>query len=168
MKIAVENWEAYNEGLLMMKWFNIEETSIEEIEKYSIAFNNRNDIKCDKVELFVADFEDEHDFFNEGCESVQKAYEYTELVQGLDNEDIKKVSFLIYEGLEIEDAIEKIDNVMMYEDMDLTELAESFVEDGMYGEIPDAIQCYIDYESMARDLRYDYIEFNGDLFARNY
>jgi len=120
------------------------------------------------VELFIADFKDEHGFFNEGCESVQKAYEYTELVQGLADEDIKKVSFLIYEGFEIEDAIEKIDDVMMYEDMDLTELAESFVEEGMYGEIPDAIQYYIDYEAIGRDLQYDYIEFGGDLFARNY
>jgi hypothetical protein len=37
-------------------------------------------------------------------------------------------------------------------------LAEQFVEEGLYGEIPKALQYYIDYEAIARDLGMDYSE----------
>lgn len=40
----------------------------------------------------------------------------------------------------------------------LKELAEQFVDDGLYGEIPAAIAFCIDYEAMARDLACDYAE----------
>ena len=33
-----------------------------------------------------------------------------------------------------------------------------FVDEGLYGEIPDSLQFYIDYEAMARDLGMDYSE----------
>lgn len=35
-------------------------------------------------------------------------------------------------------------------------MAEQFVEEGLYGEIPKALQYYIDYEAIARDLAVDY------------
>lgn len=40
----------------------------------------------------------------------------------------------------------------------LKELAEQFVDDGLYGEIPESLQFYIDYEAIARDLAADYSE----------
>lgn len=38
----------------------------------------------------------------------------------------------------------------------LRELAEQFVEEGLYGEIPESLQFYIDYDAIARDLAMDY------------
>jgi len=40
----------------------------------------------------------------------------------------------------------------------LKELAEQFVDEGLYGEIPQSLQYYIDTTAMARDLAVDYSE----------
>jgi len=40
----------------------------------------------------------------------------------------------------------------------LRDLAELFVDDGLYGPIPTAVQFYIDYDAMARDLAVDFSE----------
>jgi len=41
---------------------------------------------------------------------------------------------------------------------DPKELAEHFVDEGFYGEIPESLQFYIDYDAIARDLAVDYSE----------
>jgi len=40
----------------------------------------------------------------------------------------------------------------------LKDLAEQFVDEGLFGDIPDHLEFYIDYEAIARDLRVDYSE----------
>lgn len=41
-----------------------------------------------------------------------------------------------------------------YPDMTLADVAEELVSDGSFGEIPEAIMFYIDYDAIARDLGY--------------
>ncbi len=53
------------------------------------------------------------------------------------------------------DAPDQFD-IDLYQLDSLKELAEQFVEEGLYGEIPQALQYYIDYEAIARDLKMDY------------
>ena len=48
--------------------------------------------------------------------------------------------------------------VDIYELDSMKELAEQFVDDGLYGLIPESLACYIDYEAMARDLSVEYSE----------
>ena len=40
----------------------------------------------------------------------------------------------------------------------LRALAEQFVEEGLFGDIPAHLETYIDYDAMARDLAFDYAE----------
>lgn len=40
----------------------------------------------------------------------------------------------------------------------MRDLAEQFVEDGLFGDIPEPLQSYIDYEAIARDLSVDYAQ----------
>jgi len=40
----------------------------------------------------------------------------------------------------------------------LRELAEQFVDEGLYGEIPESLLYYIDYEAIARDLNVEFSE----------
>jgi hypothetical protein len=47
-------------------------------------------------------------------------------------------------------------DVDIYELDSLRDLAIYFVEEGYYGEIPESLQYYIDYDAMARDLSADY------------
>lgn len=49
-------------------------------------------------------------------------------------------------------------DIQIYEVDSMKELAEQFVEEGLFGEIPESIQFYIDYEAIARDLAMDYAE----------
>jgi antirestriction protein len=49
-------------------------------------------------------------------------------------------------------------DVDIYEVGSLRELAEQFVDDGLFGEIPENIQNYLDYDAIARDLAADYSE----------
>ena len=40
----------------------------------------------------------------------------------------------------------------------LRELAEQFVDEGLFGEVPESFRFYIDYDAIARDLAVDYSE----------
>ena len=40
----------------------------------------------------------------------------------------------------------------------MKELAERFVDEGLFGEIPEHLQHYIDYDAIARDLAVEYVE----------
>ena len=40
----------------------------------------------------------------------------------------------------------------------MRELAEQFVDEGLFGEVPESFQFYIDYDAIARDLAVEYSE----------
>ena len=46
--------------------------------------------------------------------------------------------------------------VDLYECDTMRELAEQFVDEGLFGEIPKALENYLDYDAIARDLSMDY------------
>jgi len=48
--------------------------------------------------------------------------------------------------------------VDVYPAQGLRELAEQFVDDGLFGEIPERLRFYLDYDAIARDLSVDYTE----------
>jgi hypothetical protein len=49
-------------------------------------------------------------------------------------------------------------DIDIYEVSTLRDLAEQFIEEGLFGEIPAALQNYLDYDAIARDLGADYSE----------
>lgn len=49
-------------------------------------------------------------------------------------------------------------DVDLYEIDSLRELAEQFVDEGLFGDIPEPIRNYLDYDAIARDLGMDYSE----------
>ena len=51
-------------------------------------------------------------------------------------------------------------DVDLYELDSLKDLAEQFVEEGLFGGIPESIQNYLDYDAIARDLGMDYSEIS--------
>lgn len=54
-------------------------------------------------------------------------------------------------------------DIDIYQLDSLKELAERFVDEGLFGEIPDRLQSYLDFDAIARDLSIDYstIEIAG-------
>lgn len=57
--------------------------------------------------------------------------------------------------------------VDIYEVDSLKDLAEMFVDEGLYGDIPEPLRFYIDYEAIARDLSVDFstITLGGTHYA---
>ncbi len=51
-------------------------------------------------------------------------------------------------------------DIDLYELNSLRELSVHFVEEGLFGEIPESLQFYLDYDAIARDLSADYSETN--------
>ncbi|MEL7447089.1 MAG: antirestriction protein ArdA [Pseudomonadota bacterium] len=75
----------------------------------------------------------------------------------------EKVRFIIAVdecGHSFDPARDDIDllDVDVYGEQSLRDLAEQFVEDGVFGEIPQRLQSYLDYDAIARDLAFDYTE----------
>jgi len=46
-------------------------------------------------------------------------------------------------------------DVDVYDVKSMRDLAEQFVEEGLFGDIPERLQLYIDYDAIARDLAVD-------------
>ena len=78
-------------------------------------------------------------------------------------EEHEKIRFIIAVGecgysFDIDnDDIDQLD-VDIYEEDNMKDLAIRFVDDGLFGEVPEAFQFYIDYDAIARDLAVDYSE----------
>lgn len=49
-------------------------------------------------------------------------------------------------------------DIDLYAMASMRDLAETFVEEGLFGDIPKRLQFYIDYDAIARDLSVDYAE----------
>jgi len=87
-------------------------------------------------------------------------------------EDHEKIRFIIAVGecgYDLDPICEDINqfDIDIYDVDSLKELAEQFVDDGLFGEVPTAFSNYIDYEAIARDLSVDYAttEIAGDRLA---
>jgi len=51
-----------------------------------------------------------------------------------------------------------VEDVDIYYRDSMSELAEQFVEDGIFGDLPEHLLGYLDYDAIAADLHYDYTE----------
>jgi hypothetical protein len=117
------------------------------VEEYELQFIDGEDIDC---KLFTA------------LRVNQVIFgKYLEACDAWSEEQKRKVIIAVGEcGYDFD--FEKNDpddfEVDLYELDSLKELAEQFVDEGLYGEIPKAIANYLDYDAIARDLGFDYSE----------
>jgi len=56
---------------------------------------------------------------------------------------------------DVEKLIEAYEDVELYEVNNFEDLAEQFVDEGLFGDIPENIANYIDYEKIGSDLSFD-------------
>ncbi len=57
---------------------------------------------------------------------------------------------------------ESVFDITIYEAESYKDLAYQFVEEGLFGDIPEYLENYIDYDAIARDLRFDYSDLEID------
>jgi len=117
------------------------------VEEYEIQFINGDDIDCALAkawQLNQANF----------VKYLEKTEEW---------EDWQKLHFIIavrecgFDHDQLADDPNAAD-ITIYGVNSMRELAEQFVEEGLYGEIPNHLANYIDYDAIARDLEHDHSE----------
>jgi antirestriction protein len=93
------------------------------------------------------------------------AAKFLEIVDEWDEHDKRKVIIAIGDvgyKFDWENSAPDDFEVDVYECDSMEELAEQFVDEGLFGEIPKHLEYYIDYEKIARDLKSDYSETEID------
>lgn len=117
------------------------------VEEFEIQFIDGEDLDCDLAKAWGL-YQSNIAAFFEAAETW---------------DDDQKIRFVIavgecgYSFDPQADAPDDFD-VDLYAVDSLKELAERFVEDGLFGEIPERLQYYLDYDAIARDLAVDYSE----------
>lgn len=162
-RIALTNLGKYNEGELIYTWLDLPATD----EKIGQAFKDigvANNTAYE--EYFISDYETDI--------SGLKIGKYDNILEL--NEKIEEVSYLQNYELEELEAIMEATGYDIEEAMDIhskccfvyysginsfEELAEMFAYEGCFGNIPENLENYIDYEAMGRDLQYDYTITNN-------
>ena len=160
-RIYVGTYGKYNSGSIKGEWLDLDDYA--DKDEFHEACHELHKDENDP-EFMFQDFED----IPEGMVSESgidaEVWDYL----ALDEHDQAKVEAMVeWFGYETKDAISNIDNCDFYEGMDLKELAEHFVDEGLFGDISDTIINYIDYEAIARDLSIDYTETDKGCFRCN-
>jgi len=111
------------------------------VEEYEIQFIDGDDVEYQLFDAFAVDQANLQRYFN--------------AVTNLDEQDKIALIAMSECGYDVDDETDTQDVELHYADSFRT-LAMQFVDEGMYGEIPNAISHYIDYEAIARDLEIEH------------
>ena len=178
LKVYITDLAAYNKGFLIGEWVTL---PIEEIE-LDLVLNKvlrGGEAICAMEygyelheEMFISDYEWEDGielFEVEEYSNIVELNKNTEPLQGLSIQELKAVRFILDEGItsDVNDAIKELDDVIVYEDTTMVDLAYSILEDcyEVY-KLPSIIANHIDYNEVARTLEYEsrYTKVNDDIF----
>ncbi|MEM7720738.1 MAG: antirestriction protein ArdA [Pseudomonadota bacterium] len=116
------------------------------VEEFEIQFIDGDDIDCDlakAIGINQANFK-----------------QYFEAVENWDDPGKTRVILAVGEcGYRFEAHTQPDTfDLDIYEVDSLRELAEQFVDEGLFGDIPERLSFYLDYDAIARDLSVDYAE----------
>lgn len=178
VKVYITDLAAYNQGFLVGEWveLGIEEDELSQTIKEILELGEKV-CKDGSIheEYFLTDWEGE-EFFQVG--EYTNVYElnieearFNEL--DLDDSQKKCVSFLMSENIvsNLDEALEKYEDIQIYEDMSFLDLAYQIVEEQYnLDELPDFVANYFDYDAFARDLELEgfYHKMEGDIFYYPY
>lgn len=152
IKGYITNLGKYNEGFLIGKWIDFPITE-EELEKVyeEIGINEEYE------EIFFTDWETEIGLDLGEYESIEAINELAEELGRLDTYDIEKLEAIMEaNGDSVTEALNQLDDAVYYPGYNMVEVAEEIVNE-YYGfkNVDDILFRYFDYESFARDLRFD-------------
>ena len=135
--------------------------SMDEYEEKAEGLTDRFGLAVEEFEIQFIDGEEiDGELF--GALGVTQATieRYYEAVETLEDYDKIKIVIAVNECGYVYEETSRPDDfeVDIYEVDTLKELAYQFVEEGLYGEIPESLRFYIDYNAIARDLDVEYSE----------
>ena len=120
------------------------------VEEYEIQFIDGSAIDCDLFKAVKGEYNLKAFFMVantwEDCDKIPLIIAYEENITSEPfNEEVTS------------DMFQDID---IYYDMSFEDLAWEFIESGVFGDIPDHLENYLDIQLMARDLSFDYNEIS--------
>ena len=147
MQIYLTNLTQYNNGFLVGEWLELPCTKDQIQDAISRVLNQDE-------EYFITDSEGIPFEVNE-YENLYDLNDRLQQYEALDEHEKLCVSFLLSEGHDWDYCMENYENVTLYSDESLEDVAYSLVEDGCFGTVGDGLSNYIDYAAIARDLGHD-------------
>ena len=149
-RIALTNLHSYNCGNLRFAWVSLpfsDEEFTEALEKIG-----------NPEEYFVSDYETTVPMLRiaeyPDYEELNDFFKHLEELNEYDREALEALYEELGDYKEAVSVFERGD-YQYYSGMDLEDVAKEMVDDGCFGEIPDAIKFYIDYDAIGRDLSID-------------
>ena len=173
LKIFVTDLSAYNNGFLLGEWITLP------MDKEELAFKvkiilGKGEMLCNDSfheEYFITDYEFETvDIFSVGeYDNIYTLNEKAQLLEDIEESEHKLIKFLFDENIvsSLEEAIEKRDEVIVYENMSMREIAEEYVEENFdLDNLSPLIANNIDYNGIAIDFEMDgcYTTVDSDTF----
>ena len=165
LKIYLTDLSAYNKGYLFGEWISLPCDNLEEqLSKILRAGEAMCFIEEGYFELheeyFITDWEweDVELFEINEYEDIFKLNETLFRLTSYSTYQQKAIRFLLSEQIvkTIDNAIEKIDDVIIYENQTLSDIAFDIVNESYeLDKLPTLITAHIDYEGIARDLELD-------------
>lgn len=173
LKVFITDLAAYNAGYLVGQWFSLPTTAEKLTEAIESVYRHGEEACGDTnhEEYFTTDFEwTDHEFFEiEEYSNLHEINEQLQQLEGKTDYELKAIAFLLSEGLtqDIEDAIFKSDDVRIYENQSMEDIAYDLIQE-CYNihELSPIIANHIDYEGIGRDLEMDgsYFEMGNDIY----
>ena len=172
IKGYITNLGKYNEGILAYKLISFpisDEELNEALKEIGCKYVDENGVVHNEFyeEYFFSDWECEIPFDFGEYESISDVNDIAERVENLMDyeQDILKV--ILEEHTSNEDEALRIvedGNYTIWNDcINMADVAQTMVEECEYfGNIPEQLQCYIDYEKMGRDLAIEGTFLEGD------
>ena len=158
MNVYITDLASYNNGNLVGEWVSLPLDNEDLKSKINSILELGSEIDgYDEIdeEYFITDFECDYYDVDE-YENISKLNEIAELMEGLSDYERKAVTFLLDNYLvnSFEEALEKYDDVIIYEDCSMYDIAYDIVQESFNIEkIPSNFSNYIDYYALARDLK---------------
>ncbi|SDU42566.1 antirestriction protein ArdA [Stappia sp. ES.058] len=136
--------------------------TIEEYDKKASGLKNRSGDKVEEFEIQFIDGEDIDTAFAAAW-GLSQCNIAAFIEAALEWEDDHKTRYVLavgecgYDHEQVAIDPDRVD-IDIYHLDSMKELAEQFVDEGLFGDIPERLQFYLDYDAIARDLAVDYSE----------
>lgn len=155
IKIAIEDWGLYNNGILVCKWWDSSST-YEEIEEYYLKIREKTEhqtgLCTDEVELFIADSEGwdfgEHDSVDEAIDTINE-------LESLDEDDFKKIKLYLENftyNSNVSTALDHLDDWICTNESDMSDVAYNHYRDCHSDVLDGPLGGYIDWDRVGRDM----------------
>ncbi|MDD3597093.1 antirestriction protein ArdA [Sulfuricurvum sp.] len=172
--VFITDLSAYNNGFLVGEWVSLPLDSAKLTYKIrEILAEGQLQCKSNQhhTEWFITDYEGTENFTMTVDEytNIYALNDQLSLLEFKSDYELKAISFLLGESLaiDIEDAISKVDDVIVHENQNMEDLAYDLLQD-CYGvdQLPSIISNHIDYQQVAKSLEYDgcYYEVGNDIY----